>query len=238
MIALTLLMVQALLPASSPDLADANAAFQRGDYAVARQAYHRTLADGWASEALYYNLGTTYVRMDSLARAVQYFEKARRLAPDDARVAHNLRYTRARLDLDVVPAPVPYWQRAWDGLARRTSALGWWWSGFLLVLTGTALLACRILSGRPAPWVRRGALASGLVGASLLGSAYALSLGLGAPRQAVLLEEVLVQDSFGGTTPLRTGETVRVMDDAGAQWDVLLPSGAEAAVPAEMLGPI
>ena len=87
--------------AAQPDRLDrsferATAAYRQGQYARAVERYRGILDSGYASGALYYNLGNAYVRLDRLGPAIRYYEKARRLWPDDPRLRHNLEQARRR----------------------------------------------------------------------------------------------------------------------------------------------
>lgn len=98
--ALTLLVGQVL--AAPPDriaerVAVARVAYDGGAYEEALRLYRELLAAGWESPQLYYNLGCVSYRAGEMGWAVAYLEQARRLAPRDAEIRHNLRVTRAAL---------------------------------------------------------------------------------------------------------------------------------------------
>jgi tetratricopeptide (TPR) repeat protein len=81
-----------------------NAAYERGDFASADEAYGRAEAAGAADARLYYNRANALFRQNNLGPAVLYFEKARKLAPTDADIEHNLNFARARV-ADKIPEP-------------------------------------------------------------------------------------------------------------------------------------
>lgn len=232
------LLLSLLLAPQAPDsFGEGNAHFAAGAYRDAHAAYHRALGTGQASAALYYNLGLTHARLDSLPRAVQFFEKARALAPDDPRIAHNLAFVRTRLGLNAAQQPEPYLRRLQRLLETPLSPFGWWGLGFGLVTLAASLVAWQV-AGHPRAWRRRLALLCGAAGFACLALAFVLSLRLAAPPLAVALEDVLVRDSRGGTTTLRAGEVAPVEPRHEGPWQVTLPSGAHGPVPAGLLGPI
>lgn len=71
-------------------LAEANAAYQKGDYAAAAAAYQKVIDGGAASADLYFNLGTAQLKAGQRGLAILAFERALRLDPTDADAAYNL----------------------------------------------------------------------------------------------------------------------------------------------------
>ncbi len=84
---------------SNPLVAQALAAYNRGDYAAARDYYERALASGVASPEIYNNLGSVYRNLNDLGRAEQAYQSAIALNPGSASAWSNLGvvlYTLAR----------------------------------------------------------------------------------------------------------------------------------------------
>ena len=52
------------------DMAAANQAYDNGDYESAVQIYNQILSSGFDSWQLYYNLGNTYYRLDSIGKSI------------------------------------------------------------------------------------------------------------------------------------------------------------------------
>lgn len=112
---------------------EGNARYAERDYAEAVLAYERAEAAGYVSAALYHNLANAHVHLGQLGQAVCFYEKARRLAPDDPRVRHNLETVRGRLDDPLVAAPpapglvaaARHWPAGWSlGLGLALTWLG------------------------------------------------------------------------------------------------------------------
>jgi len=61
--------------------------------------------EGVHSPELFFNLGSAYFKSDSLAQSIYYFEKAKKLKPNDADLKHNLAlaYGRQQDDIDKFP---------------------------------------------------------------------------------------------------------------------------------------
>lgn len=82
----------------------ANAAYEKTDYPKAADLYRRAIDEGVADSRLYFNYANTLYRLNQLGMAVLYFEKARKLDPNDQDVAYNLRFLNAQL-VDKNPVP-------------------------------------------------------------------------------------------------------------------------------------
>lgn len=71
-------------------------AYSQNDYPAALLSYRAALASGNTSPDLYFNLANTYYRLDSIAPAILFYERALRLDPsmDEARQNLDLAYSR------------------------------------------------------------------------------------------------------------------------------------------------
>jgi len=103
----------------------ANEAYAEGRYEQAVEAYRAVLDAGYASGALYHNLGNAYARLDRVGPAVWAYERARRLRPADPRLRHNLEHVRREAGLSVQGVP-----------ARGLAAVVAGWSPLFLFLMG------------------------------------------------------------------------------------------------------
>lgn len=86
-----------LRAAANPDAVfyEANRLYAREQYAAAAEKYQELIHAGYRSGHLYYNLGNAYYKQGVKGRAVLYYEKARRLIPQDADLKANLAYVNA-----------------------------------------------------------------------------------------------------------------------------------------------
>jgi len=104
-IASVLVLLAALLPAgrawSRPDaaalLAEARAAYDRGDYPAAIQTYQTLLVEGLDRAEIYYNLGNAEFRAGHVGRAIAAYRSALKRAPGDEDVRFNLNYAKAQV---------------------------------------------------------------------------------------------------------------------------------------------
>jgi tetratricopeptide (TPR) repeat protein len=147
------------LDAATAAFREGAAAYERGDFAAASKAYARAEAQGAADARLEYNHGNALFRQNRLGEAILHYERARKLAPTDADVAHNLAFARSRT-VDKVPEPQadPLTRALWTAHSSYSPragawlALGLWMVGFLalslsLFVSGAARLGARVGGG-------------------------------------------------------------------------------------------
>ena len=89
---------------ASKAFVQANGAYEKSDYAKAADLYRRALDEGIADSRLYFNYADCLFRQNQLGMAIFYFEKARKLDPNDQDIAYNLRFVNAQI-IDKNPAP-------------------------------------------------------------------------------------------------------------------------------------
>lgn len=85
--------------AVAPDIA-ADEAYTRGtraDYLKAIELYKKAIKQSGTSAEIYYNLGNAYYRVDSLAKAIIYYERALRLDPTDDDARANLQFVNTKI---------------------------------------------------------------------------------------------------------------------------------------------
>lgn len=69
---------------------EANSAYMNGQFSEAAALYEQILGEGLFSAKLYYNLANAYFRSGANAKAILYYNRALRLAPNDDDIRHNL----------------------------------------------------------------------------------------------------------------------------------------------------
>lgn len=82
----------------------ANRLYEQAKYEEAAAEYTKIIDSGYESGPLYYNLGNCYFKLGFLGRTILYYEKAKRLIPNDPELRFNYRYVESFL-LDKISAP-------------------------------------------------------------------------------------------------------------------------------------
>ena len=74
---------------------NANALYEKGDYAKAVDSYISILDTGFESGNIYYNIGNGFLKLGHIGYAILSYEKASRLIPQDSDLRSNLSYVRS-----------------------------------------------------------------------------------------------------------------------------------------------
>lgn len=117
---------------------EAGSLYQAGKYEEAIKKYEKIVVEGHREAAVYYNLGNAYYKENQLGKAILNYERAKRVAPQDEDIQHNLLLAQNKTvdKIQEVPqlAIITYWQ---NFLALFSSSA---WGGFSLVLLWLALV--------------------------------------------------------------------------------------------------
>ena len=106
-------------------MADANTAYDSGQYDVASANYRTIIEEGYGSWELYYNLGNAYYRQDSLGKAILSYERALRLAPNKKIVKDNLALARSKTSDNIEELPQMFLIEWTQAIVSLTTPRGW-----------------------------------------------------------------------------------------------------------------
>lgn len=126
MIFIVFLIPLLLYPAVDLDSYNRETAFKKGisayvseDYATAVSIFRQLESQGKVSWELYYNLGNAYFREGRIGPAIQYWEKAKLLAPSEKDISYNLSIAeKHRVDKVVLPDMFPLF-RWYESMQRQ-----------------------------------------------------------------------------------------------------------------------
>ena len=224
--------IHAQEPSPKELMTEANARYERGEYAEAAQQYEALLSRGYQDPAIYFNLGNAYLESDDLGRAVLNYLRAEELSPRDPSIVSNLALVRSRT-IDRV-------QAEGDSLAASVSDFGRRWAtteeyglAGLLLWTVFALAICVLILASAA---RLKALLLGFAAAAfvlMLGSlTLTLSMLYSNPYEnsgVVIVGTVDVLDGpgqqFTEVFALHSGAQVRIVDSRHGWLGISLPGG-------------
>ena len=222
---------------------EGNRLYQESDFEEALSSYLRVVEAGLESGEVYYNIGNAYFKVGDLARAILYYERARRRLPGDEDVRANLELARSLTADEIEPLPRFWVLDAWS-----------WWVGLLpgsllIILVASAYVAAMsgvivliMKGGTPsAVWGGRVALGAGGV-VLVLGLNLAIrELEIGQAEEAVVLEPQVdvmsapVDDETLTIFTVHEGTKVRV-DRRAEEWaEVVLEDGKVGWVRVEVL---
>ena len=225
------------LPAQAGDAADADTLVALGDRLYAERdmrgaaaAYEGALATGRTGPGLELRLGNAYFEAGQLGRAVLHFERAHRLAPREADVAHNLRLARERVGSRSTALAPDEAAARWlathiggDGLAAVL---------FVLYLAVLGLLAVQVWTRVTPSWLRRALLVLVPLGLFVAVAAVSAARYETRPRAVVVADEATFRTtpstSGSEAATVLEGTVLPVESERGAWLQVRLPDGTTA----------
>ncbi len=221
---------EASIPEAARRFDEGTVLIEAGRYTQAIAAFETAFAAGYENPALHYNLGVAHYRLDQLGEAVASFERARRLAPDDRMVLHNLSIVQARTRDQFSQLPDTFGQSVWRVLDRTMGAALLFGLGLLGYLIWCGLMTVRTLRASDSEWMRRGLWASALVGALALGLGLGVSMNPSdVPAAVVGVDETPLFGAPGaGEDPeleIHEGLLVAVTGSTADWTSVKLPNG-------------
>ena len=74
--------------------------YNNAQFEKALDSYFKVLNENYHSAELYFNIGNSYYKLDSIAHSIFYFEKAKKMSPMDQDILNNLGYAEnMKIDL-------------------------------------------------------------------------------------------------------------------------------------------
>lgn len=162
-------------PEHAADLfARGNAEYQKGAYALAERSYREALSSGFASPALFYNLGNACFKQKRLGDAIYYWENAQRELPADREIRENLELAGLlivdRIETPAAPLPI----KLLSTLQRFFTVVQELWLVLALFIGANLCLALYLLLKNP-DHAFRALIASGILAALFFVSGCALA---------------------------------------------------------------
>lgn len=124
----------------------ANQSYSDGNYAEAVNQYESIINSGFESPELYFNLGNAYFKQNQFPSAILYFEKARKLDPNDENIKFNLELANSRIVDKMEPLPEFFLRSWWKGARDIFSSNRWAGTGILFFILSLASFAVFIIS--------------------------------------------------------------------------------------------
>jgi len=107
------------------NVAKANKAYSAGSYTVAVDLYQKVVDAGYISPELFYNMGNSYFKMNDYARAILWYERAKRLDPGSEDINFNLNVANTKISDKIEPLPELFYKRWYNGLVHVFSIDTW-----------------------------------------------------------------------------------------------------------------
>ena len=111
----------------------ANTHYADGQYQEAVDVYMKVVESGLESAALYYNLGNAHYKLNNVAPANYYYEKAKRLAPGDSDIRNNVAFAEnMRIDA-IEPLPENTFKKWFHTVLNIFTVDGWAYATVIFV---------------------------------------------------------------------------------------------------------
>ncbi len=113
--------------AVNPDslMVRANRAYDHQQYDSAVNLYQQVLKMGLVSPKLYFNLGDAYFRLKDMPSAILYFEKAKKLDPNNEDIRYNLNLANSMIPDKIEKVPEMFLKRWWNYFYEMFDANTW-----------------------------------------------------------------------------------------------------------------
>jgi len=119
------LSVSLAMGQSNPQFEQGKVAYKNGDFQKAIDSWEQILETGQHSEAVYFNLGNAYYKLNEIGPSIYYHEKALQLAPNDRDINNNLAFAEnARIDA-IEPLPKTIFRVWYERISGVFTYDGW-----------------------------------------------------------------------------------------------------------------
>ncbi|MDB5121320.1 MAG: Tetratricopeptide repeat protein [Sphingobacteriales bacterium] len=108
----------------------ANQLYSKAKYKEALKVYEQSVADGYQSAEVFFNMGNAYYRVGEIPSALLYYEKAHKLHPSDEDIDANIQLANSKTTDKIEAAPEFF--------------LTTWWHKFFLLFSVDTLSALNI----------------------------------------------------------------------------------------------
>lgn len=102
-----------------------NQVYSEGLYDSALVFYKEIADNGFESAALYYNMGNAYFKNNKLPSAILFYEKARKLAPNDEDIQYNLSIANTMIVDKIEKVPELFYKHWWNYFYNMFDANTW-----------------------------------------------------------------------------------------------------------------
>lgn len=242
-----LLLFSLLLPAAMAGeeqllVAKANKAYTAGAYTEAADTYKKVVAMGLESPELCYNLGNAYFKMNDLAGAILWYERARRLDPSSENIDFNLRVANSKIADKIEPLPELFYKRWYKALVLLLPVDTW--ATLTIILFLTALSSAILYLVSRVLWIRKAGFwtALSVMSLTLLSLLFAWSgsvITRSANEAIIFTPTITVKSSPDENSTdlfvLHEGSKVQLIDRIGNWYEIRIANGSVGWLPVTTL---
>jgi tetratricopeptide (TPR) repeat protein len=211
-----------------------NKAYSAGMFSQAISCYQDVIKKGSASAELYYNLGNAYFKSNDMPSAILYYEKAKKLRPNDSDINFNLSVANNKITDKIEEVPQLFIKRWYttvfnlfslDTLAL-TSLIGFM---LFFILMSIFLFSRPLLIRKISFWCAAGML---LISISAFVIAQRKHHALSEQKEAIVFTPAVTVKSSPDANSVdlfvvHEGAKVTILDSLGAWQEIRIGNGSE-----------
>ena len=133
LILLTIVSYNIMAQSADSLFVEANKLYQQEDYEKALEVYTQLEAQDIVSDDLYYNIANANYKLNKVAPAIYYYEKALMLNPTNEDAAFNLGFAKRMAIDNIEPLPKTFIQKFKDGFVLKLTYNTWAWLAVILL---------------------------------------------------------------------------------------------------------
>ena len=221
---------------------NANKAYAESKYADALKLYEPVAEAGYESAELYYNMGNAYFKANNIAKAILYFEKAKKLSTNDEDIDHNLKLANQKVVDKMEAVPEIFMAELKTSFLGTFSEKGWSVMCLIIFFLSMALFALYIIASSPS--AKQTSFFSGFI--LLFASIIVFFIARSSYNQSAARSEAIIMKSSvtvkgspdeNGTKlfVLHEGSKVKIEDQSSDWLEIKLPNGNTGWVKSETI---
>ena len=216
----------------------ANEAYASGFYLEAIDQYLKIVDMGFESAELYFNTGNACFKLEDYPSAILYYEKAKKLDPNDEDINFNLAIANTRIVDKIEPVPEIFFRRWWRTLTNLLGTDTWAMLGTGAFILFFILLAFYLLSR--VTRIRKTSFYSGLVVLFIALFAFFIALqkyrAFQLDREAIVFTPTITVKSSPNPNSvdlfvIHEGSKVQIMDQVGEWCEIRIANGSVGWLP-------
>jgi tetratricopeptide (TPR) repeat protein len=216
----------------------ANEAYANGFYLEAIDQYLKIVDMGFESADLYFNTGNACFKLEDYPSAILYYEKAKKLAPNDEDINFNLAIANTRIVDKIEPVPEIFFRQWWRAFTNLLGTDTWAMLGVGTFILFFILLAFYLLSR--VTRIRKASFYTGLVVLFISLFAFFVSLqkyrSFQLDREAIVFTPTITVKSSPNPNSvdlfvIHEGSKVRIMDQVGEWCEIRIANGSVGWLP-------
>jgi tetratricopeptide (TPR) repeat protein len=220
----------------------ANVAYTNQYYANAIDLYRQIIDLGYESADVYYNLGNACFKNNDFPSAILYFEKARKLEPNNDDILFNLQIANTKIIDKIEPVPelfLKVWWRSFFNIFTADIWAKFSVTGFILffVLLAFYLLSKILVIRKIAFYSGLGLLLMTMITFGIAWSKYSTAKNL---NEAIVFSPTITVKSSPSPNSvdlfvIHEGSKVKILDHVGEWYEIRIASGSIGWLPTEAL---